>query len=158
MTRKLKIAAATIVAATSLVGCFPEDDYTTPTRSDVIIEGKLADYYKKPVEGLRVIMYRKMDKDQNLLSTVDSLICDTAYTDATGLYSVCEENRSDISLTYGIHISDTTTNEDKVPYRTIEQELFYTNAIRYEYQGRYQFVFKFSPIIYPSDWPGFQEE
>lgn len=151
---KITKTAAVALAAISLVACFPEDDYPTPTHSDVVIEGTLKDYYQKPVEGLQVIMYRKMEEKQTLMTTADSLICDTVYSDASGKYQVSELNQATISLTYGIHISDTTSQHT---YRTIEQECYMPDGKQYIKNGKYEIVYGFSPIIYRNDWPGFDK-
>lgn len=153
MNKMTKIAAAAF-AAVALVGCFPEGE-PTPTLSDVVIEGTLKDYYQKPIEGLQVIMYRKMEEKQTLMTTPDSLICDTTYSDAYGKYQARENNKEVIAINYGIHISDTTQQEK---YRTIEEECYLPgNAKQYIKNGKYEIVYTFSPIIFPNDWPGFDE-
>jgi hypothetical protein len=119
-----------------------------------VIEGTLKDYYQKPIKNLQVIMYRKMEEKQTLMTTVDSLICDTVYSDAYGKYRVCELDKTEISLTYGIHISDTTSQPQ---YRTIEEECYMPNAQQYIKNGKYEIVYGFSPIVYTVDWPGFDK-
>jgi hypothetical protein len=153
MNKQLKIAAIAL-ASFSLAGCFPEDNYPTITQSDITIEGSLKDYYQKPIEGLQIVMYRKMEEKQTLLTTADSLICDTVYSDASGFYRVQELSQSEVSLTYGIHISDTSAT---AKYRTIEQECSMLDARQYVKNNKYELVYQFSPIIYTIDWPGFND-
>lgn len=162
MNKRVKIAAIAL-ATISLAGCFPEDDYPTITQSDVTIEGTLKDYYQRPVEGLQVIMYRKMSEKQTLVTTADSLICDTVYTDVSGIYKIQELNQSEVSLSYGIHISDTTNistdpMEFQSKYRTIEHECSMLDARQYVKNNKYELVYTFSPIIYTSDWAGFDDD
>ena len=163
-TKILSLATALFAIATTLSGCFPEDDNNVFTTGDVVFEGKVTDYYQKPItkvpdqfvdeyghkaDSVMVILYRKSEKDQTLATTAASQICDTTYVDATGKYQVKDENLTEVSNVYGLYIRDAVG-----VYHVTEREFLTSEARVFERNGKYEFVTTFNCILYPLDWPG----
>ena len=165
-TKILCLATALFAIATTLTGCFPEDDNNVFTTGDVIFEGKVTDYWQKPItkvpdtlvdeyghkiDSVMVILYRKSEKDQTLATTAANQICDTMYVDATGKYQVKDENLTEVSNVYGLYISDVVG-----AFHATEREFLTSEARVYERNGKYEFVTTFNCILYPLDWAGIE--
>lgn len=153
------MAAALFAAAISLCGCFPENDGSqTFTKGDFIIEGRITDYYQKPItkvpdgfeaDSVRVILYRVTAKDQTLAITPAEQICDTVWADATGRYQVKDSDLTEVSNVYGLYISDAA---DK--FHAEERYFLSQESTIYERGDKYELVTTFNCILYPHDWPG----
>ena len=166
-TKILCLASALFAIATTLSGCFPENDPNVFTTGDIIFEGKVTDYWQKPItkvpdqfvdeyghkaDSVMVVLYRKMEKDQTLATTPANYICDTTYVDATtGKYQVKDENQTEVSNVYGLYIRDVVG-----VFHAIEWEFLTSEAQVYERNGKYEFVTKRDFILYPLDWPGIE--
>lgn len=99
-------AAALMVAASALTGCF-KNDYDYKSLYTVRMNGYTVDSATLgPVSDIRVIMFRKLKEEQTLATTPDSLICDTAFTDARGYYNLGEERKTTVSLSYALNFTD----------------------------------------------------
>jgi hypothetical protein len=166
-TKMLSLATALFAIATTLTGCFPEDDNNVFTTGDVIFEGKVTDYWQKPItkvpdqyvdeyghkaDSVMVILYRKMEKDQTFATTPANQICDTMYVDAlTGKYQVKDENLTEVSNVYGLYIRDAVG-----VFNIVEREFLTSEARVFERNGKYEFVTNYDCILYPLDWPGLE--
>ncbi len=166
-TKTLCLATILFAFATSLSGCFPENDPNVFTTGDVIFEGKVTDYYQKPItkvpdqfveeyghiaDSVMVVLYRKMEKDQTFATTPAHYICDTMYVDATGWYQVKDEDLTEVSNVYGLYICDAVG-----VFNVIEREFLTSEAQVFERNGKYEFVTKCDYILYPLDWPGLKD-
>ena len=166
-TKILCLAIALFAIATTLSGCFPEDDNNVFTTGDVIFEGKVTDYWQKPItkvpdqlvdeyghkaDSVMVILYRKMEKDQTFATTPATYICDTTYADATtGKYQVKDENLTEVSNVYGLYISDVLG-----VFHVDEREFLTSEARVFERNGKYEFVTNYNCLLHHLGWAGLE--
>lgn len=159
ITKLFTLAAALFVAATTLSGCFPENNGPqTFTTGDVIFEGKVTDYYKKPInkipdgftpDSVMVILYRASNKDQTLVSTPVEQICDTVWVDAQGNYQIKDSDLSEVSNVYGLYICDAAG-----AYQPEERFFLSQEATVYERGDKYELVTYYNCTLFTKDWPG----
>lgn len=165
MNRKIRksmtVVAALLAATATLSGCFHTDGPSTFTTGDVIIEGKITDYYQQPInkvpntlnsDSVMVVLYRVTTKDQTIAVTPNDLICDTCYADKTGWYQVKDADQTEISNVYGLYIADAAN-----AFRFNERYFLSQEAKIYERNNKYELVTRYDCILYPHDWAGFED-